>query len=83
MLLVLDDLQMDKGCAVTKREWIQIRDWGRPGKRVGWIPRDVAEHFGLDYSPLDRTPQGTVWIRDDQSEKIRAHKEFQPGEELL
>lgn len=83
MLLVLDDISMDEGHAVTKREWIQIRDWGKPGKNIGWIPRDVAERIGLDCSPLDQIPQGTVWIKAEQGEKIRKHREFQPGEELL
>ncbi len=55
-------------------EWMQIRAQAGQDER-GWVPRWFAESVGVDCSPLDSRDdqgrQGTVWIRNDQSEALR------------
>jgi hypothetical protein len=59
----------------TCPEWVEIARWGRD-KDLGWIPRAVLEELGVDCSPLDRDPQGTIWFTAKQAAAIRSHPRF-------
>jgi hypothetical protein len=58
---------------MSGREWVEIKS--QAGQPTYWVPRDVMEKVGVECSPLDRVPKGTVWIRVDQAKKLRAHRE--------
>jgi hypothetical protein len=61
-------------------EWVQIQRHGMHWRQAAYaeIPRQCMEAVGINCRPLDerddRGKQGTVWIRADQSEQLRAHK---------
>jgi len=66
------------------REWLVIEhSWknavfgGDDAKKpTGYIPRDVAEPL------LGRDLGGTVWFTKEESERMRAHPEWQDSEPL-
>lgn len=63
------------------REWLVIESSrkhaafaGPDAKKIGYIPRDVAEPM------LGRDLGGVVWFTSDESTRMRAHREWRDTE---
>lgn len=61
--------------AVGRREWFEISSV-RKGP-LYLFPRDVLEAWGVDCSPADSDPRGTIWFSKEISERMHKHPEYE------
>lgn len=72
--------------ATARREWFEVTSIRQreghgalPGGKRGYLfPRDVLEAWGVDCSPADREPRGTIWFSKEICERMHKHPEYEP-----